>query len=103
MTVVHREDGGNIVERGRARHERVVLVEHLDRLGSGGDVQEAGPFARDREPVERPRRDVQQVPGVGGEHPSADLHVHRAFEDIQGSIAELQYYLDWFKKNSEDK
>lgn len=24
--------------------------------------------------------------------------VHRAFEDIQGSIAELQYYLDWFKK-----
>lgn len=25
--------------------------------------------------------------------------VHRAFEDIQGSIAELQYYLDWFKNN----
>lgn len=25
--------------------------------------------------------------------------VHRAFEDIQGSIAELQYYLDWFKEN----
>jgi oligoribonuclease len=25
--------------------------------------------------------------------------VHRAFEDIQGSIAELQYYLDWFKKS----
>lgn len=25
--------------------------------------------------------------------------VHRAFEDIQGSIAELQYYLDWFKKH----
>jgi len=24
---------------------------------------------------------------------------HRAFEDIQGSIAELQYYLDWFSKN----
>ena len=24
--------------------------------------------------------------------------MHRAFEDIQGSIAELQYYLDWFKK-----
>jgi len=23
---------------------------------------------------------------------------HRAFDDIQGSIAELQYYLDWFKK-----
>lgn len=28
--------------------------------------------------------------------------VHRAFEDIQGSIAELQYYLDWFKKNEQD-
>ncbi len=26
-------------------------------------------------------------------------NVHRAFEDIQGSIAELQYYLDWFKKH----
>lgn len=25
--------------------------------------------------------------------------VHRAFDDIQASIAELQYYLDWFKKN----
>lgn len=25
--------------------------------------------------------------------------VHRAFDDIQGSIAELQYYLDWFKEN----
>lgn len=24
--------------------------------------------------------------------------VHRAYEDTQGSIAELQYYLDWFKK-----
>lgn len=24
--------------------------------------------------------------------------VHRAFDDIQASIAELQYYLDWFKK-----
>jgi oligoribonuclease len=24
---------------------------------------------------------------------------HRAFDDIQASIAELQYYLDWFKKN----
>jgi len=23
---------------------------------------------------------------------------HRAFDDIQASIAELQYYLDWFKK-----
>lgn len=28
--------------------------------------------------------------------------VHRAFEDIQGSIAELQYYLDWLKKNHSD-
>jgi oligoribonuclease len=26
---------------------------------------------------------------------------HRAFEDIQGSIAELQYYLDWFKKHAD--
>lgn len=25
--------------------------------------------------------------------------VHRAFEDIQASIAELQHYLDWFKTN----
>lgn len=25
--------------------------------------------------------------------------VHRAFDDIQASIAELQYYLDWFKNN----
>lgn len=25
--------------------------------------------------------------------------VHRAFEDIQGSIAELQHYLEWFKAN----
>lgn len=24
--------------------------------------------------------------------------VHRAFDDIQASIAELQFYLDWFKK-----
>ena len=24
---------------------------------------------------------------------------HRAFEDIQASIAELQHYLDWFKQN----
>jgi oligoribonuclease len=27
--------------------------------------------------------------------------VHRAFEDIQGSIAELEYYLNWFKKNGD--
>jgi oligoribonuclease len=26
--------------------------------------------------------------------------VHRAFEDIQASIAELQHYLDWFKKSA---
>ncbi len=26
--------------------------------------------------------------------------VHRAFNDIQASIAELQNYLDWFKQNS---
>jgi oligoribonuclease len=26
--------------------------------------------------------------------------VHRAFDDIQASIAELQYYLEWFKGNS---
>jgi oligoribonuclease len=26
--------------------------------------------------------------------------VHRAFDDIQASIAELQFYLDWFKENS---
>jgi oligoribonuclease (3'-5' exoribonuclease) len=25
--------------------------------------------------------------------------VHRAFDDIQASIAELQFYLDWFKKS----
>jgi len=25
--------------------------------------------------------------------------IHRAFDDIQASIAELQYYLDWFKNN----
>lgn len=25
--------------------------------------------------------------------------VHRAFDDIQASIAELQHYLDWFKTN----
>lgn len=28
--------------------------------------------------------------------------VHRAFEDIQGSIAELEYYLNWFKKHGAD-
>lgn len=28
--------------------------------------------------------------------------VHRAFDDIQASIAELQYYLDWFKQHDQD-
>jgi oligoribonuclease len=28
--------------------------------------------------------------------------VHRAYEDIQASIAELQYYLEWFKNNKDD-
>lgn len=28
--------------------------------------------------------------------------VHRAYEDIQASIAELQYYLEWFKTNNEN-
>lgn len=27
--------------------------------------------------------------------------VHRAFDDIQASIAELQHYLEWFKKDSD--
>ncbi len=25
--------------------------------------------------------------------------IHRAFDDIQASIAELQYYLEWFRRN----
>jgi oligoribonuclease len=29
--------------------------------------------------------------------------VHRAFEDIQASIAELQFYLEWFKNHQENK
>jgi oligoribonuclease len=28
--------------------------------------------------------------------------VHRAFDDIQASIAELQYYLEWFKDGLQD-
>jgi oligoribonuclease len=28
--------------------------------------------------------------------------VHRAFDDIQASIAELQFYLDWFKHGSQN-
>ena len=27
---------------------------------------------------------------------------HRAFDDIQASIAELQFYLDWFKNNKQE-
>jgi oligoribonuclease len=27
--------------------------------------------------------------------------VHRAFDDIQASIADLQYYLDWFKRDGQ--
>lgn len=27
--------------------------------------------------------------------------VHRAFDDIQASIAELQHYLEWFKQNAD--
>lgn len=36
---------------------------------------------------------MQSVYGVQFEKPE----VHRAYEDIQASIAELQYYLEWFK------
>ncbi len=32
--------------------------------------------------------------------PFEKREVHRAFDDIQASIAELQFYLDWFKKES---
>jgi oligoribonuclease len=28
--------------------------------------------------------------------------VHRAYDDIQASIAELQHYLDWFRTNAQD-
>jgi oligoribonuclease len=28
--------------------------------------------------------------------------VHRAFDDIQASIAELQHYLEWFKQNTDN-
>lgn len=28
--------------------------------------------------------------------------IHRAFDDIQASIAELQYYLEWFANGSQD-
>ena len=29
--------------------------------------------------------------------------LHRAFDDIQASIAEMQYYLDWFNKHGDAK
>ncbi len=38
---------------------------------------------------------MQSMYGVEFEKPE----VHRAFEDIQASIAELQHYLEWFKDN----
>ncbi len=28
-------------------------------------------------------------------------NAHRAFDDIQASISELQYYLEWFNKNKQ--
>jgi oligoribonuclease (3'-5' exoribonuclease) len=28
--------------------------------------------------------------------------IHRAFDDIQASIAELQYYLEWFANGPQD-
>lgn len=39
---------------------------------------------------------METMYGVEFEKPE----VHRAFEDIQASIAELQYYLQWFKENT---
>lgn len=38
---------------------------------------------------------MESMHGVKFEKPE----VHRAYEDIQASIAELQYYLHWFKDN----
>ena len=38
---------------------------------------------------------MQSMYGVEFEKPE----IHRAFEDIQASIAELQHYLEWFKQN----
>lgn len=40
---------------------------------------------------------MQGAHGVGFEK----REVHRAFDDIQASIAELQYYLEWFKTNAQ--
>lgn len=41
---------------------------------------------------------MQSVYGEVFEKDSA----HRAFEDVQASIAELQYYLDWFKASGKN-
>ncbi len=41
---------------------------------------------------------METMHGVEFEKPE----VHRAYEDIQASIAELQYYLEWFKNNSSE-
>lgn len=41
---------------------------------------------------------MQAKYGVGFEK----REVHRAFDDIQASIAELQHYLEWFKDGFED-
>lgn len=41
---------------------------------------------------------MQAKYGVNFEKPE----VHRAFEDIQASIAEQQHYIDWFKTNAQD-
>jgi len=40
---------------------------------------------------------MQTMHGVEFKKPE----VHRAFEDIQASIAELQFYLEWFKHNND--
>lgn len=42
---------------------------------------------------------MQSMHGVEFEKPE----VHRAYEDIQASIAELQFYLEWFKNNTSDQ
>ena len=41
---------------------------------------------------------MESVYNVSFEKPE----VHRAYEDIQASIAELQYYLQWFKEHGRD-
>lgn len=40
---------------------------------------------------------MQSMYNVSFEKPE----VHRAYEDIQASIAELQYYLEWFKEHQQ--